>query len=354
MGKKNGGKIYYDWDKTLSFDAPITMIISHRGIGKTYGIRRQFIRDYLKTGKKFVHISRYDKRLELVEPDYFLKVGREQFPDYEFKTQKHRAYIREKTGDKKKQKPWEHFGFFVSLTDFQAFKEATFTDVKRILLDEAVIDKDDRFHNYLPNEVNLVANILDSATRERKGDGTDPRLYLLGNATDINCPYLQFAGVYRNLPEGYSWWRGKTMLIHYDKNEAYAESKLDTLAGMMATGKAAEANINNEFSQADEALFQKKTSDAQYLFGIHDDDIKLGVWVDTYSGRYYVNNKTPVRQATYALSMDGAPNYVVLPKINPYTKALYSAHLMGYVRYQTAEDYSNARLIFEILGYNIK
>lgn len=342
---------YYDWNKTFSFDAPITFVISHRGIGKTYGMRKQFVLDYLKKGRKFVHLVRYKARLGMVEADYFLKVGKNEFPDYEFKTMKHKAYLRLK--DEEKPKPWQQFGYFASLSDFQAYKESTFTDVKRILLDEAIIDKDDKFHNYLPNETNLVYSVLSSSTREHAGDGTNPRLYLLGNATDINCPYLQFAGVFNSLEKGYSWHLGKKMLIHYDENQAHVESQKDTLAGLLASGKSAKANLENQFTTYDDSLFSEKSPDACFIFGLRWDDQEIGIWLDTADNYYYVNRKCPVRSETYSLNVDGAPNYLVLPKINPYTKVLFDAHRMGFVRYKDSEIYSRVRELFEMMGFRV-
>lgn len=344
MTRKND---YYDWNKTLSYDAPITMVISHRGKGKTYGMRKQFINDWINHGWKFVQIARYQSSLPDIEIGYFDKVGRERrFKDYEFMIRKHIAYIR-KRGEKK----WAEMGRFVSATQFQTTKEATFTDVKRVLMDEAVIDSDDKYHHYLPNEVNIISKILDSATRQRYGDGTEPRLYLLGNATDIMNPYFQFAGVTGKLAHGYSWHRDKTFLIHYDYDPEYAANKRKTLAGGMASGKTLTANVDNEFSTVTDDLIASKTSNAVFLFGIHTDDYDVGVWVDDYHGLYYVNDKCPELRNTFALSLDGAPNYRVLPRLNPYTKMLYTAHCLGYVRYNLASDYAHTLDVFATLGY---
>ena len=47
---------FYDWERTLSYDADITMVIGARGYGKTYGLRRQFLRDYIGKGYRFVEV----------------------------------------------------------------------------------------------------------------------------------------------------------------------------------------------------------------------------------------------------------------------------------------------------------
>ena len=56
-------KKYYDWEKTLSYDADVTMVIGARGVGKTFGLRRQFIRDYLRHEWRFVEVTRYKNEL---------------------------------------------------------------------------------------------------------------------------------------------------------------------------------------------------------------------------------------------------------------------------------------------------
>ena len=50
---------YYDWNKTLAYDADVTMVVGARGIGKTYGVRLQCIMDYIKNGFRFVELVRY-------------------------------------------------------------------------------------------------------------------------------------------------------------------------------------------------------------------------------------------------------------------------------------------------------
>ena len=66
---------FYDWAKTLSYDADVTMVIGARGIGKTFGLRRQCIRDFLKDGSRFVEITRYNNELSGVSDGYFNRLS---------------------------------------------------------------------------------------------------------------------------------------------------------------------------------------------------------------------------------------------------------------------------------------
>ena len=74
---------YYDWPKTFSYDADVTMVVGARGVGKTYGLRTQFIRDFLKDGSRFVELTRYKNELFGVANGYFDRVGKQaEFKDY--------------------------------------------------------------------------------------------------------------------------------------------------------------------------------------------------------------------------------------------------------------------------------
>ena len=65
---------YYDWNLTLSYDADVTMVVGARGIGKTYGLRLQFIRDFLKDGSRFVELTRHQKQLSDFTSTYFDRI----------------------------------------------------------------------------------------------------------------------------------------------------------------------------------------------------------------------------------------------------------------------------------------
>ena len=47
---------YYGWERTLSYDADVTMVIGARGIGKTFGLRMQCIRDLIRDGSRFCEV----------------------------------------------------------------------------------------------------------------------------------------------------------------------------------------------------------------------------------------------------------------------------------------------------------
>lgn len=345
---------YYDWNKTLSYDADVTMVIGARGIGKTYGLRLQFIRDFIKDGSRFVELTRHKNELSDFSATYFNRIiENEEFPDYVFKTTPRHAYIADKPEKDEKPK-WKLCGYFGALTEAQAMKKRTYSKVKRMLLDEAVIDKRlDRYHNYLPNEFGILANILDSVSRERKETSNSDRcrVYLLGNACDLLNVYFAAYGINDEPKIGYSWHKGKTMLLHYVKDVIYASEKSkETVAGRMLSNTADELVASaNEFLRASNDFVFKKPKHAKFYFGIVYRDLKFGVWADFKDGLYYVTDKIP-KNATpvYALTAsDNKINYIMAKRAEGVLRSFVDLYYVGIIRYET--PYIKERFI-EILN----
>lgn len=330
---------YYDWNKTLSYDADVTMVVGARGIGKTYGLRKQFINDYIKKGSRFVELTRHQKQLPDFTSSYFARmVTNEEFPDYVFKTTNKLAYIAEKT-----EKPkWEICGYFGAMTAAQDMKKQTFANVKRILLDEAIIDKRiDRYHRYLANEYSVLANIVDSVSRERPEtpNALRPRIYLLGNACDLLNPYFGVYGIGEEPKIGYSWHDGKNMLLHYIKDDVYATAKSeDTVAGRMLNNTLDGMVANsNEFIRQSKDFVVKKPKRAKFNFGLVYLDRKYGIWVDEQEGYYYVTRKIPKNTSNpiFALTAsDNKVNYIAARKAELALKGFTDLYYLGIVRYE--------------------
>lgn len=137
-----------------------------RDVGKTYGLRKQLIADYLKDGARFVQLVRYKTELPIMSGEYLAKVGRE-FPGHMFKTDNRFAWCAERVPDGGKP-DWRCMGYFCALTQMQQIKSTTFVDPYRIVLDEAIIDPAlQRYTSYLPREYYVLTQAIDSITREQ-------------------------------------------------------------------------------------------------------------------------------------------------------------------------------------------
>ena len=187
---------FYDWDKTFTYDAEVTMVVGARGIGKTYGLRKKVLEICIEKGYRFVEVCRYKNELDGLTRGYFDRLSHdEELEDFMFKSDTRFAYVGKKVlneGDKKEKVEWNLIGYFIPMSGSQKYKKNTYDNVRFIIVDECVLDKMDRFHHYLPNEFGILAGIVDTVSRERPGvKGVKPRIFLLGNACDITNPYME-------------------------------------------------------------------------------------------------------------------------------------------------------------------
>lgn len=333
---------YYDWNRTLSYDAPITFVITARGVGKTYGLRAQCIRDWLKDGSRFVALTRYKDDLRgsnSIQRGWFDKLELNgEFPEHAFKIDGRRAYIARKVAEGEKPQ-WHLIGYFTSLTDMHKDKQATYANVRRIIFDEAVIDRRTR-HSYLPGEWGLLTNAFSSIAREEPGKPTKTRLYLLSNACDLSNPYLYAMGVHDEPRRGYSWHMGKLVLLHYMvSDDARVEAISQTVAGRMARGREDAATIaRGEFTHAHSDLIARKPPAARYQAAFRFKGRTYAIWCDAGAGLYYVTSKAP-RDArnVYAMTNEDntAVNMVNAKRTLPIMRGLVDMHTYNALRFES-------------------
>lgn len=332
---------FYDWERTLSFGAQalVTMVVTARGRGKTYGLRRQCVKDFLKDGSRFVEVSRHVSYLKMLAADYFAKLqANGEFEGYVFKIDRKQAYIAEKSDNPE----WQLIGYFVALSEYQTLKTRTFVNVKRIIMDEAIIERLDRYHTYLPNEWAILTNVVDSITRETPGEKTKARVYLLANACDFINPAFQAFGIdsLNKLEYGYNWFHNKTVLVHYENPEGYSERKKEeTLAGKMGAFTTANSvAADNVFVNANDDYIASKPKNASFEFGVTFAGKRFGIWIDERNGYIFIDPKIPnnTTAPVFALTReDNSVNYIAAQRSEKTLKNLVDMHRLGLIRYNT-------------------
>lgn len=335
---------YYDWNQARTYDADITMVVGARGIGKTFGLRLCFLRDFLRRGICFCEIARYRDERRGMAGGYFDRIQElPEFAGYMFRTSNEFAWIAEKPKEGKKPE-WRLCGYFVSLTQSQALKKRTFARVGNICFDEAIADRRDRYHGYLPDEFEILANVVDTVTRERADvRHRKPHVFLLGNAVDILNPY--FAAYRVGIPErGKHWYGGKTLLLDYVPGGQYAQEKATgTVAGRMLAGRVGGTeNVENTFSDAAPPDFVKrKPRTARIEYGVVWRGEKFGVWSDPQTSYIWVTagfpaDTSPVFAITAA---DFSVDMVTAKRADNVLKGFADLFGAGIVRFDRAELY---------------
>lgn len=346
---------FYDWHKTMSrqtgTNGEITLVLGAKDIGKTFGLRKVCIERFIKHEELFCEICRTNEELKAVQHGYFDKIQNAGFfTEYIFKTEKNSGYIAIKPLDDEKP-VWRLICYFVALTNFQREKKRTFVCPKRFIFDEAVIDVKDRYHRYLPDEFLILANLLDSISRQQPNSDYNYYLYILGNAVDLTCPYLRNLGINKIPDFGYSFYKNKTVLLHYVEPWDSADRKTQTLVGRMLDGHEESAVIfDNEFADTTGKEIARKTSNAKFRFAFKWGKITFAIWVDNKRALWYVNTKCPKdAKNVYTLTKkDSTVNYQVIERSAPIIEMLIQIYYIGGLRYDSA---STREAFFEVLSF---
>ena len=352
---KHGDIKVYNWDYSFSFQTgsqgEFFLALGAKDIGKTFGLRLACIEEFLKTKYRFVEICRTKSERDEVMAGYYDKIQSDGFfKDYLFKAEKNAGWIAKKPLDDE-QPIWELCTYFVALSAFQVEKRRTFTDMRRFVFDEAVIDKKDKYHKYLPNEYFILANLLDSITREQPNDNPFYKIYLLGNSVDLTCPYLRFLGVDKVPKFGFTFYRNKTVLLHYIEPWDAADRRARTLVGRMLEGTS-EASVvfDNEFSIAGDGEIAPKSSAAKYAYALKFAGNVFAVWIDYKQAIFYVCPKIP-KGAGNVLALTKADNridYQAVKRTNQYMKMLVDVYYANGIRYSSP---AIRECFLEVLGF---
>lgn len=343
------------WQKILSYDADVTMVIESRGHGKTWGLREQAWRDWLKDGTRFCAVCRFDTELSDMARDFFgalQKPNKDGVATSRWMREKHWIFRRKGDMCQTCEVPEEHVGdltwrpakgqfqtvgYFVSLSNYQRYKSLTFQRVRRIIFDEALIENPGGRHDYLPGEFDRLVSVVDSVSRETPGSGQHkPNVYLLANAVDLANPYFLHFGVRQIPPEGFTWYAEKTFLLYRGVDKEYSRAKAsDTVAGRMSRGTAAAAaSVDNEFVTRGTGMVESKPSDAVCKFAVSMGGRKFSVWVSLNAGFYYVTPRVPNGIPTFAITTaDNSINYLLARRGEPELRLLADDYRLGLVRF---------------------
>lgn len=346
---------YYDWEKTFSYqtgtNGEICLVLGAKDIGKTFGLRLACVKRFIKYGKLFCEICRTNEELKAVAPGYFDKLQSAGFfLDYVFKVQKGCGYIaRKPIAD---EKPiWSLCCYFVALTNFQREKKRTYVSPERFIFDEAIIDTMDRHHRYLKDEFLILANLLDSISRQQPGSESKYYLYLIGNAVDLTAPYFRNLGI-NKIPEfGYHFYKNKTVLLHYVEPWDANDRKAYTLVGRMLQGDSESSTIfDNVFRDTTGGEIADKTPNARYSFALKWGKVTFAIWIDNKAALWFVCSKLPDdAKNIYTLAKrDSSINYQTISKTEGFLRVLPEIYRIGALRYESP---AIREAFFEILSF---
>lgn len=337
---------YWNIRHTLTYNFLINIIVGNRGGGKTYGSKQWCIDNFIKNREQFGYIRRYKDDLKKSLPTFFKKI-QSRYPDYEFKVEGTKLYIRLKPADKETKWTDEDiagYGFILSTAN--NLKSVEYPNVTTLVYDEFILDNGHQ--KYLPDEPRALLNLYETIARP----GTDHprvRLFMLANAITVTNPYFLYwdlkmpvkqdkkgAWIYLNKERG--------ILVEDVRKEKFIEDKYNSDFGKVVKGTTYGGfSIENKFLLDDSGFIEKKSPKARYYFTFTFKDYTFGVWADFNEGKLWVSEHVdPSFLLNYSLTLkDHKPNTLLIS-----TKAK-----RGHFKTFT-EAFKNGNLYFETM--NIK
>lgn len=297
-------KIYYNYQRVLSYNALMTYIIGERGVGKSYGAK-EFVADrFINKGKQFVYLRRYKTELK----EAMMKKGHPIFFEqivYNEDGTKNKKYENHKLTNKNDTMYIDDklCGFAMPLSIANILKSSTYNNVDTIIFDEFIIDKG--CYHYLQNEVEQLLDVIETVGRLR-----DIRIIFLGNAISITNPYFTYFNL--SLPYNSDIVVSKKdnkgnplIIVNYIKNLKYREVKKQSRFGQLIDGtEYGKYAIDNEFLRDSKSFIRKKSKTSKFYFILVINGKHYGVWCDYKDGLMFISN-------------DYDPNCPVIFSINP-------------------------------------
>lgn len=265
--------IYYDYNRVLSYNAFINFLHGERGVGKTYGISKFVVKQFIKTGEQFAYIRRFHSEVKEAVPNFFKGlINNNEFPDKNLSSKGTKFYC-----------DGEICGFAMTLTTAQNLKGTNFSKVKYIIFDEYLIEEGQ--HYYLKNEVQNFLGLIETISRMR-----DVKIFMLANSTTTTNPYFLYFDLHLPYNNDIVTFKDGLILVQYMKNEKYRKAKKETKFGKLIEGTSYEKYaVDNEFIQDTKTFIAKKTGSARFSFAVIYKDNTFGIWIDFNGGLIYVS-----------------------------------------------------------------
>lgn len=312
--------MYYDPNKTLSRQRLFNFVIGARGCGKTYGAKKTVIKKFLRSGKQFVYLRRYETEMPAAEMrNFFDDIGVE-FQDVEFRSYNGLFRINN-----------EIAGWYFALSKATMLKSIPFPNVDLIIFDEFIIETG--VYHYLPNEVRTFLECYSTISRDR-----DVTVLFLSNAITMTNPYFLYFNI--QFEQGQTLKLTPFISVEILKNQEYTDHVKQTKFGqLIAETEYGQYNIENKFLLDTNDFIGNMPPRAAYICTFIVENKEFGYYVSTEDNLWYISPKVDKTcKMVYALKYtDHTTATALAHRSNPYLKALLDHYCSGELRFTNQE-----------------
>ena len=292
---------WYDISKALTHNCMFNFIIGPRGVGKTYGLKKRAIKQFLDKGYQFVYLRRFQEELDETAETYFDDIIlNNEFPDAVIEYKSGCYFVNDQLA-----------GYTMALTKAKSYKSISYPMVYLIIFEEFLIEET-QFTRYLKNEVNQFLGLYMSVDRYR-----GVTVFFLANSTTMINPYTLFFDI--SLPYGSNVYRKGDIYFELVNDVEFIQERKQTRFGKLIAGTAFEEYaIENKFALDNKTFIMRKTEKAQYYFTFLYQGEQYGIWIDYKEGKMFVSQDVdPSCKMVYSVTVDDhTPNTLLLSNIN--------------------------------------
>lgn len=326
---------YYECRKALSYGTPFVFSLGNRSIGKTFSITSYCVNRFLKKGKKFIYMRRYDADLKLVAPTFFDNIR----PKYE------RCSF-EVDGNGKTGTQFiingQLAGITVALSCSTKYKSVNLGDFDTIFFDEFINVEND----YLGEEVGLALSFYQSVARGfNRPIREEVKFIFVGNHVSLNNPYFRELKIRERIDVAsrYCVDPDRAWVVEMTDNKEIADVISQSPFGkMIAKTKYGEYALKSQFYLDDNTFIQKPTGNSNYICTLKHKDKNYGVYDYYEDGNIYISRKyDKTHTVCFSLTTnDHQPNYMLLfrSRHNPVMSTLRFAYENALLRFDCMES----------------
>lgn len=338
---------FYNPNLLLSHNYYNNIVVGARGIGKTFSVKLWLFKRFMRTGEQFIYLRRSITELDEIDKDRFFTQELIELAfdgdvnNYEITTKKDTKITFTAKGQE-----WELvisskkillnnkiMAYMKHLKSAVKLKGSEYDGVTSILFDEFMIDRSQsQSITYLPNEMNSYFNFLYSVFRLR----TNVRVFLLGNATDINNPYYNHLNFDGSQDKRFKVFKDKQFIIEFPPHNPKDLVKEDNHPFFkMIEGTDVEKTIvDNAYQEKYEDNIHKIGGFKERLFSINLNDTYLSVY--DIQGVLYVSTGYDKNLGSYCFNMSSIKSGVIYAnRSHPVSKMIRKNYYQSNIIYDT-------------------
>lgn len=286
------------------------MIVGGEGIGKTYGLKWELIKQWLECED--------EEKFEII---WFIRYETDINPLYIQKWQDDLPIeIKQRitTDGCVLSIDGEPFCYFKALSKFIAGKGVPYPKVKHAVFDEFILNKEGR---YLPNEIFAFKRWTQSIFRLRPVSW-----WLLANALSFDNPYFNYFKVKK--VQNSEWFSNDKLVVHFPKGRKdFINKAMESDYYKLFNDEETVAyGLNAEFYFDNEEFISSQPANAIPKFNIKVGKNVYSVW---NNGKIMWVSNRKITQQSYALTKsDVSPNAPYIPTLVNMLRQAYTTNLV--------------------------